>query len=48
MKNPSLAPSQETADRTPDEARKDQLTATYAWFDTLEPFAIEWELIWPM
>ena len=31
-----------------DEASKDRLTAPHAWIDTLEPFAIDWELIWPM
>jgi len=48
MRNPSHVPAPETADGPLDEARKDQLTATYTWFDALQPFAIEWELIWPM
>jgi hypothetical protein len=48
MRDPSPVPSTETADRPLDEARKDHLTAPYTWLDTLEPFAIDWELIWPM
>jgi len=24
------------------------LAATQIWLDSLEPFVIEWELIWPM
>jgi len=48
MRNPSPVPSAERADHPLDEARRDHLTAPYTWLDSLEPFAIDWELIWPM
>jgi len=35
-------------DRALDEERKDHLAAPQTWLDTLKPFAIEWQLIWPM
>ena len=42
------ASASDTADRTLDGVRKDHLAASHPWLDTLEPFVIEWELIWPM
>lgn len=48
MKDPSPDPTPEINTVDP---RLDQelnlLLAAY-WFDALEPFDIEWELIWPM
>ena len=37
----------ETADPAPDR-ELDGLLAANAWLDSLEPFYIEWELIWLM
>jgi len=48
MRNPLPAPAPDTADRTLDRVRKDHLAAHHSWLETLEAFAIEWELIWPM
>jgi hypothetical protein len=48
MRHPSPIPVPRTADRPFDVARNGHLTAPYTWLDTLEPFAIDWELIWPM
>lgn len=37
----------DTLDAAPD-AELDSLPASYPWLDTLEPFYIDWELIWVM
>ena len=50
MRNPSQspAPNSETTGYPFDAALNDLLTADYPWLDYLEPFQVEWELIWPM
>jgi hypothetical protein len=50
MRNPSPAPATDidTADRPLAGAPNDLLAAAHLWLDALEPFDIEWELIWPM
>ena len=44
----SLEPGIDRADFPFDAALNDLLTAEYPWLDYLEPFQVEWELIWPM
>jgi hypothetical protein len=50
MRNPSPDPRPgiDTAERPIDRALNDLLSAAYPWLDALEPFYIDWELIWPM
>jgi hypothetical protein len=50
MRNPSPAAATDvdTADRPLAGALNDLLAAAHLWLDALEPFDIEWELIWPM
>jgi hypothetical protein len=38
----------ETSDRAVGRALNALLAAEHPWLDTLVPFVIEWELIWPM
>jgi hypothetical protein len=48
MRNPSPAPAPDTAERAFDRMRKYQLDTPHTWLDALEPFVIDWELVWPM
>lgn len=43
MRSPLPAPAGDTADRPSTDSH-----ALENWLDTLEPFCIDWELIWPM
>ena len=45
---PASASEIDMSDRAVSAALNDNLAAAYPWLDTLEPFAVEWELIWPM
>ena len=45
---PASTSDTDTSDRAVSGALNDNLAAAHPWLDTLEPFAIEWELIWPM
>jgi hypothetical protein len=47
MKDLSPASTEDTADHPSNRSRKDR-HASQTWLDNLEPFAIDWELIWPM
>jgi hypothetical protein len=50
MRKPSPAPGPgiDNAELPIDRALDELLAAAYLWLDDLEPFYIEWELIWPM
>jgi hypothetical protein len=50
MRNASAPPGPDidTAERPIDKALNDLLAAAHPWLDALEPFYIEWGLIWPM
>jgi hypothetical protein len=50
VRNPQYDSASEidTSDRAVGGAPNDQLAAEHLWLDTLEPFVIEWELIWSM
>ena len=42
------APNTDTVDCPLDGSQVELPAAVHAWLDSLEPFVIEWELIWPM
>jgi len=46
MRDLSPAVIEDETDRPSDRSRDPR--APRNWLDTLEPFAIDWELIWPM
>jgi hypothetical protein len=50
MRNPLLAraPDTDTVECPLDGSQLELSVAVHAWLDSLEPFAIEWELIWLM
>jgi hypothetical protein len=45
---PASAPEKDPSYDAVGAALNDLLAADHSWLDALEPFAIEWELIWPM
>ena len=50
MKNasPARGPGIDADERPIDRALNDLLAVACPWLDALEPFYIDWELIWPM
>jgi hypothetical protein len=46
--SPAPGPGIDSAELPIDRALDDLLAAAYRWLDDLEPFCIDWELIWPM
>jgi hypothetical protein len=50
MKNPppATAPAAHVLDHHFDGTTNDFPTAARSWLETLQPFGIQWELVWPM
>ena len=46
--SPAPGPGVDTTECPIDRALNDPLGAEYAWLDAMEPFHINWELIWTM
>jgi hypothetical protein len=50
MKNPlpAMVPAADALDHHLDRRHNDFPTTARPWLETLQPFGIQWELVWPM